>query len=174
MRVCIINFVFQVMALSKFAGSLTLESIPSGPNNPSLLFKIPHSEFGNKTIVKHSCQSSWFSKWKWLHYDEDSDAVFCHPCVIVLSWNKVKWSKGESTFVSKGYSKWRDAVMVFKNHERSDCHKSSIEAIVTLPLQCKDIGEQLPVSSQVASKKRDNRQCLLKVLSNLRYLARQA
>ena len=42
---------------------------------------------------------------------------------------------------------------------------------MTLPLQCKDIGEQL--SSQVASEKRDNRQCLLKVLSNLRYLARQ-
>ena len=42
---------------------------------------------------------------------------------------------------------------------------------MTLPLQCKDIGEQL--SNQVTSEKQDNRQCLLKVLSNLRYLARQ-
>ena len=62
----------------------------------------------------------------------------------------MKLSKGESTFVSKGYSDWKDAVMVFKNNEGSDCHKSSIEAVVTLPLQCKDIGEQL--SSQVASE----------------------
>ena len=108
----------------------------------------------------------------WLHYDEDSrDVVFCHPCVTALSRNKVKWSKGESAFVSRGYSNWKDAIMVYKKHEGSDCHKSSIEAIVTLPLQCKDIGEQL--SNQVASEKRDNRQCLLKVLSNLRYLARQ-
>ena len=61
--------------------------------------------------------------------------------------------------------------MAYKKHEGSDCHKRSIEAIVTLPLQCKDIGEQL--SNQVASEKRDNQQCLLKVLSNLRYLARQ-
>ena len=42
---------------------------------------------------------------------------------------------------------------------------------MTLPLQCIDIGEQL--SNQVASEKRDYQQCLLKVLSNLRYLARQ-
>ena len=38
-------------------------------------------------------------------------------------------------------------------------------------MQCRDIGEQL--SKQVASEKRDNTQCLLKVLSNLRYPARQ-
>ena len=65
--------------------------------------------------------------------------------------NKVKWNKGESTFVSKGYSNWKDAVMAFKRHEGSDCHKSAMEAIATLPLQCKDIGEQL--SKQVASEK---------------------
>ena len=54
---------------------------------------------------------------------------------------------------------------------RDQTAKSSIEAIVTLPLQCKDIGEHL--STLVATEKQDNRQCLLKVLSNLRYLARQ-
>ena len=44
--------------------------------------------------------------------------VFCHPCVIALLRNKVKWSKGESTFVSRGprgYSNWEDAVMMFKS-----------------------------------------------------------
>ena len=130
-------FAFHVMALSKFAGSSVLEDIPtlpSGPNHPPLSFKFPHCEFRKKMIVKRSYQLSWFSKWKWLHYDEDSDAVFCHPCVIASSRNKVKWSKGESTFINKGYSNWKDAVMAFKKHEGSDCHKSSIEVIMTLPL----------------------------------------
>ena len=139
----------QVRCLFDFEGHSTL---PSGPNHLSWLFKFPHHEFGKKVIVKCSCQLSWFCKWKWLHYDEDSDVVFCHPCIIALSRYKVKWSKGKSTFTSRGYSNyWKDAVMVFKKHKESDCHKSSIEAIVMLPLQCKDIGEQL--TSQVASEK---------------------
>ena len=105
-------FVFHVMALSKFASSSILEDIatlPSDPNHPSLSFKFPHCEFGKKTIVKRSCQSSWFCKWKWLYYDKDNDVVFCHPCVLALLRNKVKWNKGESTFVSRGYSNWKDS-----------------------------------------------------------------
>ena len=54
------------------------------------------------------------SKWKWLHYDEDSEVVFCHPCVTALLRNKVKWSKGESAFVSRGYSNWKDVIMAYK------------------------------------------------------------
>ena len=42
---------------------------------------------------------------------------------------------------------------------------------MVLPLCCKDIGEQL--SQLHADEKRDNRQCLLKILSNLWFLARQ-
>lgn len=80
--------------------------------------------------------------------------VFCHLCVTALVRNKIKWNKGESTFVGRGYSNWKDAIMAFKKHEGSDCHRSALEAIVTLPSQCQDIGEQL--SKQVSSEKRDN------------------
>ena len=55
--------------------------------------------------------------------------------------------------------------MAFGKHEGSDCHKSAVEAIVTLPMQCKDIAEQL--SKQIASDKLDNRLCLLKIVSNV-------
>ena len=40
--------------------------------------------------------------------------------------------------------------------------------IVTLPLQCIDIAEQL--LKQIASDKLDNRQCSLKIVLNVRYL----
>ena len=92
-----------MMALSKFvcSTSLTFPTLPDSPNHPSASFKFPHREFGKKHVVKCSCQSSWFSKWKWLHYNEDDDVVFCHLCVTALVRNKIKWNKGESAFVSR-------------------------------------------------------------------------
>jgi len=117
-------------------------TLPDSPNHPSTLFKFPDHEFGKKHIVKRSRQSSWFPKWKWLHYNEDDDVAFCHLCVTALVTNKIKWNKGESTFVSRGYSNWKDVIMAFKKHEGLDCHRNALEAIVTLPSQCQDIGEQ--------------------------------
>ncbi len=43
--------------------------------------------------------------------------------------------------------------------------------VLVLPATCPDVGEML--STELASQKRDNMQCLLKILSNLRFLARQ-
>ena len=43
--------------------------------------------------------------------------------------------------------------------------------MVTLPSSCPDVAEML--SREHAEQKKDNRQCLLKILSNLRFLARQ-
>ena len=82
------------MALSKLVkydvGSSTSQSYPDTPNHPPLLFNFPQREFGKKQIVKHSCQLSWFPKWKWLHYDENNVVVFCHLCVTALVKRVVK------------------------------------------------------------------------------------
>ena len=152
-------------------GSSVSQSYPTLPDTPPSSFNFPQCEFGKKQVVKRSCQLQWFSKWEWLHYDEDDDMVFCHFCVTALVKRTVQWNKGEAAFVSKGYCNWKDAIVAFRKHEGSDCHKSAIEAVVTLPSQCKDIEEQL--SKRVASDKQDNRQRLLKVISNVRFLARQ-
>ena len=74
----------------------------------------------------------------------------------------------KSFSICKGFSNWKDATIGIKNNESSVCHKSAMEV---LPLCCKDIGEQL--SQQHGKEKRDSRQCLLIILSNLRFLARQ-
>ena len=31
-------------------------------------------------MKKRSFQAPWFDHFKWLHYDEDMDAAFCHVC----------------------------------------------------------------------------------------------
>ena len=56
------------------------------------------------------------------------------------------------------------------NHERSTVHKNAVELVVTLPRFTRDVGELL--SSAHAQEKRANRQYLLKVIQNVRFLAR--
>ena len=50
-------------------------------------------------------------------------------------------------------------------------HKEAVLRSVTLPKETKDVGEML--SQEYADEKKENRECLLKILSNIRFLARQ-
>ena len=60
---------------------------------------------------------------------------------------------------------------MLKNHVLSSCHREAVEAMITLPATTRDIGEQL--SQQHSKEKQVNRKMLLKIVSSLRYLARQ-
>ena len=62
--------------------------------------------------------------------------------------------------------------MRFNNHEKSRCHKDAVIKTVAIPASCRDIGETL--SSQLAKEKLERRQCFLKLMSSIRFLARQA
>ncbi len=66
----------------------------------------------------------------------------------------------------------KDACVKFPNHESSRCHKDAVLKTITLPATTKDIGENL--SSQLAKDRLERRQFLKKLLSNVRFLARQA
>lgn len=71
----------------------------------------------------------------------------------------------------KGYSNWKDATLSFKKHELSSCHRESVEMIISLPMSTKHIGEQL--SEQFSRDMEENGNMLLKILSSIRFLARQ-
>ena len=73
--------------------------------------------------------------------------------------------------MSKGFSNWKNATAIFKKHEHSSCHREAIEVTITLPATTKDVAEQL--SQQHSKEKEENREMLLKILSSIRYLARQ-
>ncbi len=47
------------------------------PNQPELSF--PQRIFG---MQKQSFCSSWYVKYKWLHYQEGTDRVFCYYCLV--------------------------------------------------------------------------------------------
>ena len=78
----------------------------------------------------------------------------------------------EDALISRGFSNWKLATSVFRQHEVARCHKEAIEKIITLPATTSDIGEIL--SKAHAQEKCENHEVLLKILSNLRFLARQA
>ena len=78
---------------------------------------------------------------------------------------------GDEAFTSRGFSNWKDAKVAFTKHEQTKCHKEAVHAMVTVPSSYKDCAEML--SSQHVKEKAENRQMLLKILSSLRFLARQ-
>ena len=150
--------------------NVVLPDMQDSPHHPAATFVYPKREFGKKNIVKRSFQSSWFTRWTWLHYCEDTDAVFCHTCVSALRQKKMQLNRGDVAFTSKGFSNWKDVTIRFKNHEASAFHKEALQ-VTLLPATHSDIGEML--SKQHTDAKKENRECLLKILSNIQFLARQ-
>lgn len=147
-----------------------IPDLPGVPHQPAL-FVYPKRSFGQKKVVSRPFQPAWYQSWPWLHYDEEKDAVFCHLCVQGLKQRKITAGSADAAFVSKGFSNWKDATGSFRKHDSCNCHKEAVEKMITLPATTKDIGETL--SELHASEKARNRKCLLKILSNLRFLARQ-
>ena len=149
------------------SNSITLASKPHQPRN----FRFPRREFGKKTIIQRAFQPSWFDRFAWLHYDEARDAAFCHICCSASTQKRLKTSHKESTFLLRGFTNWKDGTVCFSKHEMSDCHKEAVQAMIVRPQTVRDVGEQL--SEIHASDKMENRKMLLKILQNLRFLARQ-
>ena len=99
--------------------------------------------------------------------------MFCHTWVSALKTGKMKLSGNakDSEFLSEGFSNWKDATVGFANHEKFATLKRAVEVVVTLSQTHRDIGEMLSTSH--ASEKAVNRQCLMKIAENIRFLARQ-
>lgn len=75
--------------------------------------------------MKRSFRSEWYAKWKWLHYDEVLDAIFCFHCRKAEQEGKLKSATKDSSFISKGFVNWKDATEAFKKHEKSKCHQDA-------------------------------------------------
>ena len=104
-----------------------------------------------------------------MHYDEANDLAYCHICVSALKQKKME-SNAEPSFISSGYSNWKDATVAFKKHQLSACYHKAVD-VITIPSTTRDIGEQL---SQIhRQEKATNRRMFLKILSSIQYLARR-
>lgn len=73
--------------------------------------------------------------------------------------------------LSRGFCNWKDGTIAFRQHEKSLFHKLAVEKLLTLPATTRNVGEML--STALVQERENNRHCLLKVLSSLKFLARQ-
>ena len=78
-------------------------------------------------------------------------------------------SNADEAFIVKGFTNWKDATVKFDAHQSSKCHKEAVLKVVTLPGSTSDVAECL--SAQHKQEKLERRQCLLKILSNICFLA---
>ena len=159
--------------MASFDGNCRLQTPAIGdkPHQPSS-FRFPKREFGNTLVMKRSFQRKWFDRWSWLHYEENLDFAFCLTRVTAYQNNLLQSAHClEPTFISTGFSNWKDATAKFSKYECSLCHKDSVLKRITLPATTSDIGEML--SSQLAKERLERRKCLLNLLSNARFLSRQ-
>ena len=114
--------------------------------------------------------------WKsWLHYDQEKEATFCAVCVNATRLNLIAGKNSDKAFISTGLTNWIDAATKnrgFDKHLKSESHQEAHARLVTIPKSCGNVADQL---SEVFTEERSvNRQNLLKILSNIRFLARQA
>ena len=148
--------------------SVPVVDVGEKPNHPPSTFKFPVTKFGDQN---RSCQSKWFEEFGWLHYDEARNRVFCYHCVQAVQEKKLLNTKAEDAFTKSGFFNWKKALLKFKAHQSSQCHKESVEK-VSIKTVHKDIGDSL--SAQHTSEKTLNRECLKKIIETLRFLSRQS
>ena len=77
--------------------------------------------------------------------------------------------QAEGSFLVNGFMNWKDATTKFAKHESSDFHKACAEALSSTV----DIGDIHVLNKQAVTEKQANQEYLLKVLSTVRFLARQ-
>ena len=151
------------------SSAIDLSCLPAEAHQPRK-FAFPKRSFGKKVVVNRSFQPSWFEKWPWLHYIESNDAVLCITCAQASVQKKLQWSSNSDlAVISKGFTNWKDATVKFAIHASSKCHQEAVLKMVTLPSSTKNVAETL--STELKREKLERRQCLLKVLSSIRFLA---
>ena len=79
-----------------------------------------------------------------LHVRRRTQVGLLFTCVKAYKENKLHSSTNlETTYISTGYSNWKDASVRIAAHEASACHKDSVLRTITLPATTRDIGESL-------------------------------
>ena len=144
--------------------------MPPVQNQPKT-FRFAQRSYGIKEPGQRSFQPSWFDSRPWMHYDESQDRAFCHLCMLAYRDRKLRNLNLDKAYILNGYSNGKEACVSFRKHEASKCHQESVLKVESLPKAFGDIGEKM--SKTHSEEKSDNRDCLRKILSSIRFLARQ-
>jgi hypothetical protein len=164
-------------------------TMPSVPFQPDSKYQFPKNirthfvedKFGklikdcktedNKTVTKtRSCQYRWFQKWEWLHYDAESDSLFCHLCSsAAYSKDLLPKPNEKRTFVNIGFKRYHNATQCFNKHQKSQAHRNARDKIANL--------DNTPINELFDSAQRENQMKAYKylqiVFNCVKFLAQQ-
>ena len=88
--------------------------------------------------------------------------------------NLIASKNADKAFISNGFTNWQDAGTKnrgFDKHFQPETHREAHECLFTIPNTCGDISAQLSTTFNEARSA--NRQNLMKILTNVKVLARQ-
>ncbi|CAN7949069.1 unnamed protein product [Ixodes hexagonus] len=123
-----------------------------------------------KNAQGRACLPEWFERFRWLHYNCDSDSVLCYECVAWCTMKCENSVRGaEVTFISSGFRNWKKATEKFRTHEKSECHSRSVDSLLQR-LQKAPVIKLL--SEQSLNEQNEALTALRVVFSSIRYLAR--
>ena len=140
------------------------------PNQPISVDWLPVQQLSKRTLT---FQTSWFQSFPWLHCptaQETAVGVLCFFCAKAAKLNLSGLAtKQDDAFVSRGFCMWKRATEKFRAHEKSAAHLHAVSQLAQ---------HKAPtVAGQISSQKnKDQSNCrvaLLKLLTTVRYLARQ-
>ncbi len=92
----------------------------------------------------------------------------CNLCIG--HHNKIKGNIYDSTLVS-GFCNWKDATRWLSKHESTISHRAASDFLIQIPASTQDVGGML--SSTHKKQQESNRQYLIKIAQNIRFLCRQ-
>ncbi|XP_027882815.1 zinc finger MYM-type protein 1-like isoform X1 [Xiphophorus couchianus] len=135
------------------------------PNQPHPKFIDPQA-LANRTL---HFQGKWYKEFPWLHYDAVKNGILCFYCMAIYQDKLTPFgAKSEPAFITSGFKNWIKACEKFKAHENSHTHRHAVSVTAQ---ESHPINAQL--SSALATQQGDNRHCLEKIVSSIKYLVRQ-
>ena len=112
---------------------------------------------------------SWYNKWACLHCDKAEVGVYCIICKNADHYNMLNDIRVENSFIRTGYMQEDLTKAVINMNPQTVTNKLSKDT--EIPKSTKDVSEM--VKSNLTEVQSQNRACLIKIISCLRYLARQ-
>ena len=113
----------------------------------------------------------WYKSFPWLHYDLEKCVVLCATCASKEKKRNLALSlKKEDAFLSTGSLNWKKSLEKFRKRKSSFCHLGASTVSVIWEIH-ENIEEMF--CNILSQEKFENRQILLKILENLRFLCRQ-